>query len=76
MAITSVQPVLPGRYAINSTEKRAAKNPPTVYNAQEPPFKGYHPPQPEGYEQSRSKADSTAIIIDNGELHNRLENGF
>ncbi|KAG2412048.1 hypothetical protein HFD88_009604 [Aspergillus terreus] len=66
MAITSVQNVLPGRYAINSTEKNAAKPPPKIYNVQEPPFKGYHPPQPEGYEQSRSKADSTAIVIDNG----------
>ncbi|KAL4890572.1 actin-like ATPase domain-containing protein [Aspergillus ambiguus] len=66
MAITSVQPVLPGRYAINSTEKTASKSPPQVYNVQEPPFKGYHPPQPEGYEQSRSKPDTTAIVIDNG----------
>lgn len=68
MTITSVQAVLPGRFAINSTEKSTAKPPPKVYNAQEPPFKGYHAPQPDGYQRSRSKPDTSAIVIDNGAL--------
>ena len=66
MTITSVQTLLPGRFEINATEKRAAKPPPQVYGVADFPFKGYHPPQPEGYEQSRSNPDTSAIVIDNG----------
>lgn len=64
MAITSIQPVLPTRFTINSTEKGATKPLPEPYNVQDHPFKGYHPPQPEGYEKSKS---TSAIVIDNGE---------
>ncbi|PYH97484.1 actin-like ATPase domain-containing protein [Aspergillus ellipticus CBS 707.79] len=63
MAITSIQPVIPTRFAINSTEQGAAKPVPKPYNVQDHPFKGYHAPQPEGY--AKSKATS-AIVIDNG----------
>ncbi|KAL4932457.1 actin-related protein ARP5 [Aspergillus undulatus] len=66
MAITSVQSVLPARFSINSSEKRAAKPPSKIFNAYERPFKGYQPPQPDGYEQSKSKPDTSAIVIDNG----------
>ncbi|PLB44901.1 putative chromatin remodeling complex subunit [Aspergillus steynii IBT 23096] len=66
MTITSVQTLLPGRFGINSTEKTAAKKPPTLYNAQDHPFKGYHPPQTEGYERSKANPDTSAIVIDNG----------
>ncbi|RAL11955.1 actin-related protein ARP5 [Aspergillus homomorphus CBS 101889] len=64
MAITSVSTVLPTRFAINSSEKTAAKPPPPpAYNVQDHPFKGYHAPQPEGYAKSTS---TSAIVIDNG----------
>ncbi|EDN11056.1 conserved hypothetical protein [Histoplasma mississippiense (nom. inval.)] len=46
--------------------KNDPKPPPKLYPVQEPPFKGYMPPQPEGYEQSREATSSSAIVIDNG----------
>ena len=73
MTITSVQTLLPGRFGINSTEKHVAKNPPTIYNAQDHPFKGYHPPQTEGYERSKANPDTSAIVIDNGALEYTME---
>lgn len=69
MTIISEQTILPGRYSITASEKAAAKPAPKLYNTIDYPFKGYHAPQPEGYEQSRSKADTSAIVIDNGEYN-------
>ncbi|KAI9372328.1 hypothetical protein BJX61DRAFT_507758 [Aspergillus egyptiacus] len=66
MAITSVQSILPVRYSINSSEQGAVKAPPKIFNIHDRPFKGYQPPQPEGYEQSKSRPDTSAIVIDNG----------
>lgn len=66
MTITSVQTLLPGRYSVNVTEKRAEKPPPQIYSVQDYPFKGYQPPQPDGYEQSKAHPDTSAIVIDNG----------
>ncbi|CBF86957.1 actin-related protein ARP5 [Aspergillus nidulans FGSC A4] len=66
MAITSIQSILPARFSINSSEQGAAKPPPKIFNVYERPFKGYQPPQPDGYEQSRSRPDTSAIVIDNG----------
>lgn len=66
MTISSVQTLLPGRYAINATEKRTEKPPPKTYSVQEFPFKGYQPPQPDGFEQSRAHPDTSTIVIDNG----------
>ncbi|KAJ6112413.1 hypothetical protein N7512_007737 [Penicillium capsulatum] len=66
MTITSVQTVQSGRYSINATEKRAEKPPPQLYHAQDFPFKGYQPPQPDGFQQSRAHPDTSAIVIDNG----------
>lgn len=66
MTITSVQNVVPNRLTTDPTERRAAKPLPQVYNAIDHPFKGYHPPQPEGYQQSKANPDSSAIVIDNG----------
>ncbi|KAJ5691824.1 hypothetical protein N7462_001247 [Penicillium macrosclerotiorum] len=66
MTITSVQTFLPSRFAINSSEKREAKPTPQTYGVQDFPFKGYQPPQPDGYEQSKAHPDTSAIVIDNG----------
>lgn len=65
MTITA-QTVLPTRSARIVTDKDRVKPPPKVYPAQDYPFKGYHPPQPEGYQQSKSTANTSAIVIDNG----------
>lgn len=65
MAITA-ETILPTRSAAIVTDKERIKPPPKVYPAQDHPFKGYHAPQPDGYEQSKSTANSSAIVIDNG----------
>ena len=71
MTITSVQTLLPARIASNATEKRTEKPPPKLYSVQDFPFKGYHPPQPEGYQQSKAHPDTSAIVIDNGKEFQR-----
>ncbi|KAJ5110505.1 Actin-like protein arp5 [Penicillium argentinense] len=65
MTITGVQTVLPGRFAINSTEKRVEKAPPKIYSVSDFPFKGYQAPQRDGFEQSQAHPDTSAIVIDN-----------
>ena len=67
MTIVSEQTIIPGRLFINANEKRAAKPPPKVFNIQDRTFKGYQPPQPDGYERSKSNPGASAIVIDNGE---------
>ncbi|KAG0159661.1 hypothetical protein PDIDSM_7184 [Penicillium digitatum] len=66
MTITSVHTLLPARIASNVTETRIEKPPPQLHGVQDFPFKGYHPPQPEGYQQSQAHPDTNAIVIDNG----------
>lgn len=68
MTITSVHTILPTRFATESNERKAPKPSPSVYNAIDHPFKGFQPPQPEGYEQSKADPGSSAIVIDNGEF--------
>ncbi|KAJ5985599.1 hypothetical protein N7499_008113 [Penicillium canescens] len=65
MTITAINNLLPARVTVNPTEKRSEKPPPQLHSVQEWPFKGYQPPQPEGYQQSHAHPDS-AIVIDNG----------
>lgn len=69
MTITSIQTILPKRFTSDATNRKAAKSSPQVYNAKDHPFKGYYPPQPEGYEQSKADPESSAIVIDNGEAY-------
>ncbi|KAJ5219574.1 Actin-like protein arp5 [Penicillium chermesinum] len=66
MTITSVQTLQPGHLAANSSERRVEKPVPEPYLVQDFPFKGYQPPQPDGFEQSKAHADTSAIVIDNG----------
>ncbi|KAL4864322.1 hypothetical protein BDV12DRAFT_176316 [Aspergillus spectabilis] len=66
MGITSVQSIIPARFSINSSEQGAAKLPPKIFDAQERPFRGYQAPQAEGYQQSKSRPHTSAIVIDNG----------
>lgn len=49
-----------------SSHRDSPKPPPKIYNVKEYPFKGYQPPQPDGYEQSKASPSSSAIVIDNG----------
>ncbi|CRG88659.1 Actin-like protein arp5 [Talaromyces islandicus] len=65
MTITSRQIVLPSR-STSAGDKNTPKPPPKVFNARDFPFKGYQPPQPEGYQQSKASPSSSAIVIDNG----------
>ncbi|OKL62032.1 hypothetical protein UA08_02181 [Talaromyces atroroseus] len=65
MAITS-ETIISSTRASSASNKDSAKPPPKIYNVQEYPFKGYHPPQPDGYQQSKSSPSSSAIVIDNG----------
>uniref|UniRef100_A0A093XHF0 Actin-like protein arp5 n=1 Tax=Talaromyces marneffei PM1 TaxID=1077442 RepID=A0A093XHF0_TALMA len=65
MTITSERIITSSR-ASGSSHRDSPKPPPKIYNVQEYPFKGYRPPQPDGYEQSRSSPSSSAIVIDNG----------
>ncbi|KAL2832571.1 hypothetical protein BDW59DRAFT_106232 [Aspergillus cavernicola] len=66
MVITSVRSIIPARSSINLSDQRGAKPTPKIFNAHDRPFKGYQPPQYEGYEQSKSNPDTSAIVIDNG----------
>jgi hypothetical protein len=52
--------------AVANSPRNLDKPPPKVVPVQDPPFKGYQPPQPDGYEQSKASPDSSAIVIDNG----------
>ncbi|QKX60205.1 uncharacterized protein TRUGW13939_07348 [Talaromyces rugulosus] len=65
MTITSQQIILPTR-STSAGDKNSPKPPPKIYNVKDFPFKGYQPPQPEGYQQSKASPSSSAIVIDNG----------
>ncbi|KAJ5979714.1 Actin-like protein arp5 [Penicillium waksmanii] len=65
MTITSVQTVLPSRFAVNSSERREEKPPPQTHSVPDFPFKGYQAPQLDGFAQSQANPNS-AIVIDNG----------
>jgi actin-related protein 5 len=65
MTVTSEQRLVVSR-AANSLDRNAAKPPPKVFSVAESPFKGYQPPQPDGYQQSKASPSSSAIVIDNG----------
>lgn len=41
---------------------------PKIYGSSDFPFKGWQPPQPEGYKQSAATTHESAIVIDNGQL--------
>ncbi|KAF3480912.1 Arp5p [Arthroderma uncinatum] len=65
MVITSTQRIAAASTAMGIQERREAKPAPKIYNASEPPFRGFHPAQPDGYEQSRHSPGTSAIVIDN-----------
>ena len=67
MTISSTRTLKTEQVAPEYFEANPPKQAPKVYAAAEPPFKGYHPPQPDGYRQSSANPTTTAIVIDNGE---------
>ena len=64
MTITSVKLLEPATFS-RSSGRNSPKPLAKVWDAPEPPFKGYHEAPTDGYRQS---SDSTAIVIDNGKV--------
>ena len=64
MTITTVRVFEPTEVINKASNQSSPKPPPRVWQASDPPFKGYTPAPSEGYAQSSS---STAIVIDNGD---------
>lgn len=64
MTIDSVRTLDEVTSSKSSSGGNTPKPPPRVWNAVEPPFKGYQPPPVQGYQHSSA---ATAIVIDNGE---------
>lgn len=44
----------------------AVESTPRIHPAPDYPFRGWQPPQPEGYKQSTATPSESAIILDNG----------
>ena len=64
MTITSTRYIGPVAADVQVLQNgSAARPPPQIWHAVDPPFKGYQAPPSEGYEKSSS---DTAIVIDNG----------
>lgn len=72
MTISSTQTLKTEQAPPGYFEQNPPKAPTKIYPAAEPPFKGYHPPQPDGYRQSAANPTTTAIVIDNGKLSLQL----
>lgn len=71
MTITSIQTASRGQIT-NVADRNVPKPPPKVYEIHEQPFKGYQPPQLDGYEESKANPGSSAIVIDNGMERSKL----
>ena len=65
MAITLVERIIKERTLPPSPPEGQATAP-RIYPAPDFPFKGWQPPQPDGYRQSASNPSENAIVIDNG----------
>ena len=63
MTITSSRYIGPATADSQVAQNGSVRPPPQIWQAVDPPFKGYQPPPSEGYEQS---SGDTAIVIDNG----------
>ena len=63
MTVTYTRYVEPLLSADATDGKRSPKPPPRIWQAIDPPFKGYKPAPSEAYQQS---SRDTAVVIDNG----------
>lgn len=65
MAITAVSSIVKER-TLPSPTTDGPTSKPHIYPVPDFPFKGWQPPQPEGYRQSAANPSENAIVIDNG----------
>jgi actin-related protein 5 len=63
MTINSVRVLEPASRLSPTSGRNTPKPPPKIWQASDPPFKGYQAAPSDGYAQSSA---STAIVIDNG----------
>ena len=66
MTINSVHTILTDRRFPSPPPNSYPRSTPKIYNAPDFPFKGWQPPQPEGYQQSAATTFDSAIVIDYG----------
>ena len=71
MTVTSVRVYEPVHIVSKQTDTVGPKHSPPVWQASDPPFKGYTLAPSDGYQRSSA---STAIVIDNGTLFTYFEN--
>ena len=65
MTVTSTRHLQPASELEVAPDRDAAKPPPRLWHAAEPPFKGYQAHPSGGFQQS---SIDTAIVIDNGAI--------
>ena len=66
MTINSVRTIVTDRRLPSPPPNGYPQAAPKVYPAPDFPFKGWQPPQPEGYSESAATPSESAIVIDNG----------
>jgi hypothetical protein len=67
MTINSVRTLATDRAFPALPDEGTSDSSPHIYGAPDFPFKGWQPPQPEGYKQSAATSHESAIVIDNGQ---------
>ncbi|KAL2407916.1 Actin-like protein arp5 [Exophiala dermatitidis] len=66
MTITNISRIATERRLPTPPPDGQTRSQPRIYPAPDFPFKGYQPPQPDGWRQSAATPDESAIVIDNG----------
>ena len=66
MTITSTSRIVPERRLPTPPNDGVAQSQPRIFPAPDFPFKGWQPPQPDGYQSSAAAPAENAIVIDNG----------
>lgn len=66
MTITAATRIVTERRLPTPPIDGQSQSTPRIYPAPDFPFRGWQPPQPDGYQQSASSPSETAIVIDNG----------
>ena len=67
MTITATSRILTERRLPTPPVDGRPQSQPRIYPAADFPFKGWQPPQPDGYQKSAAAPLENAIVIDNGE---------
>jgi actin-related protein 5 len=66
MTISAVNTIIEERRFPTPPPGTSPSSGPQIYLAPDYPFKGWQPPQPEGFRDSAGTAGESAIILDNG----------